>query len=41
MHCGVKDYNNVPEDNAGESKTENFEKKKTRKIRLLSLYWCV
>ena len=27
MHCGVKDYNSTSEDNAGESKTESFEKK--------------
>ena len=26
MHCGVKDYSSMSEDNAGESKTENFEK---------------
>ena len=39
MHYGVKDYNSMSEDNAGESKTENFKKKKTRKILHLFLFY--
>ena len=41
MHCGVKDYNSMSEDNAGESKTESFEKKDEEDstlVRLLSEY---
>ena len=42
MHYGVKDYNSMSEDNAGESKTENFKKKKDKEdstlVPLLSEY---
>ena len=37
MHCGVKDYNSMSEDNAGESKTENFEKKDEEDSTLVPL----
>ena len=37
MHCGVKDYNSMSEDNAGESKTENFEKKDDEDSTLVPL----
>ena len=37
MHYGVKDYNSMSEDNAGESKTENFEKKDEEDSTLVPL----
>ena len=37
MYCGVKDYNSMSEDNAGESKTENFEKKDEEDSTLVPL----
>lgn len=37
MHCGVKDYNSMSEDNTSESKTENSEKKSKEDSRLVPL----
>ena len=37
MNCGVKDYNSMSEDKAGESKTENFEEKDQEDSTLVPL----
>ena len=37
MNCGVKDYNSMSEDKAGESKTVNFEEKDQEDSTLVPL----
>ena len=38
MHYGVKDYNSMSEDNAGESKTETLEKKRQGRFHTCSSF---
>ena len=38
MHYGVKDYNSMSEDNAGESRTENLKKKRQGRFHTFSSF---